>query len=198
MDPLPWYRIAATPAALVALAAFACWRPNPRVNAALLGAAVMSVFGVLMDQVSARLCPEYFTVLHSPIPGLTDPTLVGVVWGVLGAAGGGVALGYAAGLAATVGRRPPLSTRELVRPMVVTVGAVAAAVAITGVSVWYNAHGLGVRLDAAVGDAIPAQRHVAALNVGCYHLTAYAASVLGSVVLCVWVGRERAKRGSSR
>ena len=116
MDPLPWYRIATTPVALVALAAFARWRPSTRAHAALLGAAAMSAFGVLMDQVSARLCPEYFTVLHNPIPGLTDPTLVGVVWRVLGAAGGGIALGYAAGLAATVGPRPALTARELIRP----------------------------------------------------------------------------------
>ena len=47
MDPLPWYRIATTPVAVVALAAFACWRPSTRVHAALLGAAAMSAFGVL-------------------------------------------------------------------------------------------------------------------------------------------------------
>ena len=173
MEPLPWYRLAATPFAIAAPTGFAYGRPNPRIDAALLAAAVMSVFGVLMDQVSARLCPEYFTVLHDPIPGLTDPTLVGLVWGVLGAAGGGVALGYAAGLAATVGARTPLTTRELVRPTRLTVGAVAAVVAVTGVSVWYNANGLGVRLDAATGQAISERRHVAALTVGGYHAAAY-------------------------
>ena len=194
MNPLPWYRMAATPVAVVALAAFACWRPNTRVHAALLGAALMSAFGVLMDQVSARLCPEYFTVLHNPIPGLTDPTLVGLVWGVLGAAGGGVALGYGAGLAATVGARPRLTTRELVLPTTVTVVGVAAAVTMSGVSVWHNAHGLGVRFDPAYGVAIPAERHGAALTVGCYHMVAYFAAVAGSVALCVWIGRERARR----
>ena len=197
MDPLPWYRMAATPLVVVALAVFACWRPNTRVHAALLGAGMMSAFGVLMDQFSARLCPEYFTVLHNPIPGLTDPTLVGLVWGVLGAAGGGVAMGYGAGLAATVGTRPSLATRELVVPTVVTVGGVATTVAVTGVSVWHNAYGLGVQLDPSFATAIPAERHIAALTVGSYHMVAYLAAIVGSVVLCVWIGRERAHRASS-
>ena len=187
--------MAATPVALVALAAFACWRPNTRVHAALFGAALMSGFGVLMDQVSARLCPEYFTVLHNPIPGLTEPTLVGLLWGVLGAAGGSVALGYGAGLAATVGSKPSLATRELVIPSLVTVGGVAVAVVAAGVSVWHNARGLGVQLDPAYAVTIPIERHVAALTVGCYHMVAYLAAVAGSVALCVWVGRERARRG---
>lgn len=198
MDPLPWYRIATTPVAVVALAAFACWRPSTRVHAALLGAAAMSAFGVLMDQVSARLCPEYFTVLHNPIPGLTDPTLVGVVWGVLGAAGGGIALGYAAGLAATVGPRPALTARELIRPTLMTAGGVAGVVAVTGACVWRTATGLGVQLDPFFGPAIPPERHVAALTVGSYHLAAYVAAVLGSVLLCVWIGRERARRAATR
>ena len=198
MDPLPWYRIATTPVAVVALAAFACWRPSTRVHAALLGAAAMSAFGVSMDQVSARLCPEYFTVLHNPIPGLTDPTLVGLVWGVLGAAGGGIALGYAAGLAATVGPRPALTARELIRPTLLTAGGVAGVVAVTGASVWRTATGLGVQLDPVFGPTIPPERHVAALTVGSYHMAAYVAAVVGSVLLCVWIGRERARRAATR
>ena len=78
MEPLPWWRIAIPPVALVALGVYAWLRPNTRANAALIGAGLMAGYGSLHDQVSVRLCPEYFTVLHNPIPGLTDPTLLDV------------------------------------------------------------------------------------------------------------------------
>lgn len=191
MDPLPWYRIAATPIAMISLAVFAYFRPNPRVNAALLGATLMSAFGVGMDQVSARLCPEYFTVLHNPIPGLTSPTLVGLVWGVLGAAGGGLIFGYAAGLAATAGPLPPWPVRRLVRPMLLTVVGVGTVVAITGLGVWHTASGLGVRLDGVYAEAIPPERHAATVTVASYHVAAYLSSIAGSVALCLWVGTRR-------
>ena len=194
MDPLPWYRIAATPAVLVLLTAFSIWRPSVRLRAALLGATVMSAFSVLMDQVSTRLCLEYFTVLHNPIPGLTDPTLLGVVWGVLGGAGGGLALGYAAGIAATVGKQPPMAVRDLIRPMLVAVACVAGTVTLTGAIVWFNASGLKVQLDPELGPPIPPERQIAALTVACYHMMAYGSAVPVSVCLCIWIRRERGRR----
>jgi len=157
----------------------------------------MSCLGVLMDQVSARLCPEYFTVLHNPIDGLTEPTLVGIVWGFLGSAGGGLAMGCAAGIAATVGKRPPLAVRDIIRPMLVAVAGVAAAVALTGAIVWWNADGLRVQLDTESGPPIPPERHVAALTVACYHMAAYASAMIASIALCIWISRERANRSVS-
>ncbi len=169
-------------------------RPSTRLNATLLGVGVAVVLGVLMDQVSARLCPEYFTVLHDPVPGLTDPALVGLVWGVLGASGGGVALGYSAGLAATLGPTPPMTTRELVRPALVTALGIASVTAAVGGIVWWNGANLIARLGAEADGLIPPSRQLAALTVACYHMTAYASAVAGSVLLCVWIGRERRKR----
>lgn len=71
--------------------------------------------------------------------------------------------------------------------------AVAAATAITGVSVFVIGGNLGVRLDLHPG-LIPPERHLAALAVACYHMAAYASAVAASVALCVWVGVERERR----
>jgi hypothetical protein len=35
--------------------------------------AVLVAYAMVQDQVTVRLCPEYFTVGHPPIAGLTDP-----------------------------------------------------------------------------------------------------------------------------
>jgi len=194
MDPLPWYRIAAAPTIVLALIVYTLARPSTRARATILGVAMLTGYGMLMDQVSVRLCPEYFTVLHNPIPGLTDPTLLGLAWGFLGAAGGGVAMGYVAGLTATDGRKPPLATRELIRPMLLLVGGTAVATAVTGAIVAIHAATFEIHLDPLFAKRIPVERHRSLFTVACYHAAAYASAILGSVILFVWIGRERTKR----
>ena len=196
MEPLPWYRIAAAPTAVAVLAVFALLSKNPRLRSALLGAVMLSGYGMAQDQVSVRLCPEYFTVLHQPIPGLTDPTLLGLAWGFLGAAGGGVAMGYAAGVAATAGRRPRLAVRELVVPMLFLLAAVAVVTAVCGVSAYRHAEFFSIRLDPALDEKVPPERHRTLFSVASYHLAAYASAIFGSVVLCAWIVRERARRAA--
>lgn len=192
MEPLPLYRALAPAVAVALLAVLCAVKREPRLRAMLLGIAVLVGYAVLQDQVSARLCPEYFTVLHNPIPGLTDPTLLGVAWGFLGAWWGGALMGYAAGLCATVGPRPPMTVRQLVKPMLVLVAGVGVVTAIAGFSVWKHAQMMEVEISSVYSRRIPTARHQAAFVVACYHFVAYVAAVVGSVVLCVWIRTRRA------
>ena len=192
MNPIGWHQITLPVVVCVAVACVAIRLPRYRI--VLMGLVALVGYAMLQDQVSARLCPEYFTVLHPPIPGLTDPTLLGVSWGFLGAWWGGVLLGFVLGLVATVGSRPALAPRELVRPMAVLVGVLAGVTALTGFTVWHHAHLLGVSLDAGMAQLVPPERHRGLLTVACYHFTAYATATAGGVVLCVWVWRERGRR----
>jgi len=193
MTPIEWQQIVlplVMCAILVVLAAGV-----PRYRFALMGFVAMVGYAVLQDQISARLCPEYFTVLHPPIPGLSDPTLLGISWGFLGGWWGGVLLGYVIGLLATLGPNPKLAPRELVWPLLLLVGALAFVTAATGVSVWHHSEMLGVTLDAGMTDLVPAERHRGLLTVACYHLVAYVTATAGGVVICVWVAAERRRRG---
>ena len=188
MKPLEWYQIVLPMAVCLAFAVLAVRLVRYRI--VLMGLAAMVGYAMLQDQISARLCPEYFTVLHPPIPNLTDPTLLGISWGFLGAWWGGILLGFVLGLVATVGRRPPLAPRELVRPMLVLVGVLAGVTALTGFTVWHHAGLLGVSLDSGMTQMVPPERHRGLLTVACYHLTAYVTAAVGGVVV-VRVGVER-------
>lgn len=192
MEPLAWYRIA-SPAVAVGVLALLAARGNPRFQFAVLGIGALVGYAVLQDQVSARLCPEYFTVFHPPIEGLTDPTLLGVAWGFLGAWWGGVLMGYTAGLTATLGTRPPLAPRDLFRPVLALLAATATVTALTGFIVWQHAELFEVSLG-RVADVVPAHRRVWLLVVACYHFAAYGTAIAGSVLLCLWVRRERIRR----
>jgi len=191
MNPLTWPQIVLPIVVCVAVAVVAV--RIPRYRFALYGFVAVVGYAMLQDQVSARLCPEYFTVLHPPIPGLTDPTLLGICWGFIGGWWGGIVLGYAAGLVSTLGPRPPLAPRDFVKPLVVLMCAVGTVTALCGYSVWRHANMLSVSLE-GMDELIPPERHRAALVVASYHLVAYASATIGGVVVCVWLRAERRKR----
>lgn len=195
MEPLPTYRIVLPIIAVAGLTIFCVIRNVPRFRAMLLGIGVFSAYGILQDQVSARLCPEYFTDMHPPIPGLTDPTLMGIAWGFLAAWWGGALVGYIAGMVATSGpRHPPLPVRALVRPLLVTVLVVALVTTLAGVSAWRHVELFDVRFETWVSHVVPPGRQRNAFVVASYHFVAYGASVISGVTLCVWVGFRRAGR----
>ena len=70
-----------------------------------IGAAV--VYGIAHDQITARICVEYFTIGHPPVFATDDPTLLGLGWGVIATWWVGLMLGIFLALAARAGRRPP-------------------------------------------------------------------------------------------
>lgn len=39
------------------------------------------VYDIIHDQITARLCVQYFTVFHPPVFSTQDPTLFGIGWG---------------------------------------------------------------------------------------------------------------------
>lgn len=54
------------------------------------------LYGILHDQVTARVCVEYFTVAHPPIFHTTSPTLLAIGWGILATWWVGLILGVPA------------------------------------------------------------------------------------------------------
>ena len=193
MEPLAWSRVVVQLVVCAVLIILGGVRAVPRFRFAVLGMVAAAGYGMLQDQVSARLCPEYFTVFHPPIPGLTDPTLLGIAWGFLGAWWCGAGMGYVVGLIATLGPRPPLAPRDVARPMLVLLAVVGVVTFLTGLSVWRHAEMFDVSFGPIVTTAVPEGRHRELFVVACYHFVAYATSILGGVVLCVGGERKAAK-----
>ena len=193
MEPLAWYQIALPAIVCLVLAGLATLGPS-RYRIVLIGVTAAVGYAVVQDQVSVRLCPEYFTVFHAPIPGVTDPTALGLAWGFLASWWPGLILGYAAALAATLGRRPRLTARDLVGPALVLVAFIATVVVVTGLSVWRHAELLGFSLDPFVARMLPQERQRALFVVACYHFAAYMAAFLGGMGLCAWISLERGRR----
>src|SRR3979411_1520576 len=83
----------------------------------LLSIAAAICYGILHDQVTARICVEYFTVFHPPVFPTDDPTLLALGWGVIATWWLGAFLGVVLAISARTGRRRKVAARELVRPV---------------------------------------------------------------------------------
>jgi hypothetical protein len=67
---------------------------------------------ILHDQITARVCVEYFTVFHPPVFNTQSPTLLACGWGVIATWWVGLFLGLFLAVAARIGPRPKLSVRK--------------------------------------------------------------------------------------
>ncbi|MFO0809654.1 MAG: hypothetical protein U0746_13600 [Gemmataceae bacterium] len=178
-------------AAGLAFLAFVALRPSPflRIVAACFVGQV--VYAMVQDQFSARLCVEYFTVLHPRIGTLDDPTMLGLAWGFLAGSSGGMAMGLVVGIAATFGKRPPVGIDRLWRPLLLLFLAEAAVTALCGASAYLNAGWMDMRMAEPTASVIPADRRLNCFAVGCAHLGTYVSAIVGSIVVVVWVLRAR-------
>src|SRR3954465_1193790 len=92
----------------------------------LLSILAAVVYGIVHDQVTARICVEYFTVGHPPVFNTESPTLLGLGWGVIATWWVGLILGVPLAIAARAGRRPKRSAAGLVPRILVLLGCMAA------------------------------------------------------------------------
>jgi hypothetical protein len=148
-------------------------------------------YGIVHDQITARICVEYFTIGHPPIFGTDDPTLLGIGWGIVATWWVGLILGVMLAIAARVGSRPKRSAASLVRPigrllLEMAVGAIVAGL------VGYAAARMGVvYLVGRLAEDVPAEHHAAFLGDAWAHAASYLGGFVGSGFHCIRVWRSR-------
>jgi hypothetical protein len=151
----------------------------------LLGIAAAVVYGILHDQVTARVCVEYFTIGHPPIFHTDDPTLLGLGWGIIATWWVGLILGVMVGAAARLGGLPKLPARALVRPVALMMVVVGLLALLAGVAGYLLARQGVVWLVGWLADAIPPEKHTAFLADLWAHTASYGFGFLGGVALVV-------------
>ena len=149
-----------------------------------------AVYGVLHDQVTARVCLEYFTVFHPDLFHTQSPTLLAFGWGRLATWWVSLTLGVLLAIAARTGSRPRVTAQSLVPKLLrllVIMASLALAAGISG----YFLQGLGMEYYAT---DIPKQiRHTFYADLWA-HNASYFSGFVGGIALCtsVWRGRTRA------
>ena len=98
----------------------------------LLSILAACAYGVIHDQITIRLCLEYFTVAHPPLFHTTSPTLLALCWGVAATAGIGAVLGMVLALVSQSGPAPyPIS--RVARLILLLLTAMAGSAVVAGV-----------------------------------------------------------------
>jgi hypothetical protein len=157
----------------------------------LLSIAAAVVYGILHDQVTARICVEYFTIGHAPIFGTEDPTLLGIGWGILATWWVGLFLGAPLAVVARAGKRPKRVAASLVRPIVLLMVVSAGGAVVAGLLGWVLTSRGVVHLVGPMADSVPADRHVAFLVDGFAHTASYGFGFVGGLILMALVWRTR-------
>lgn len=149
------------------------------------------VYGVVHDQLTARICLEYFTVFHPPVFDTQSPTLLGLGWGVIATWWVGAFLGILLCVAARFGSHPKTTARELVRPVLLLLAVMTFNALLFGTLGYF----VGT-MPAAWATAIPRAVHQRFLADWWAHSASYATGFFGGLVLCfiVYFRRRRASR----
>ncbi|PQO44793.1 hypothetical protein [Blastopirellula marina] len=152
-------------------------------------------YGILHDQITARICVEYFTIGHIPLfGGIQDPTLLGLVWGVLATWWVGAMLGIPLAFVSQVGSMVRKPARDLIVPLLVVMAVSAGLAAVAGVVGYVVASQGSVWLLEPMASRVPPDRHVAFLTDLWIHNASYAGGFLGGIVLMLWVVYDRFRR----
>jgi hypothetical protein len=162
----------------------------------LVAVAAAVGYGIAHDQVTARVCVEYFTVGHPPVFGTDDPTLLGIGWGILATWWVGLLLGVPLAVVASAGSRPKRSLRSLVRPIAWLLAVMAVCALAAGLTGWVLARGGAVFLVGPLARELPPDRHVPFLADLWAHSASYFVGLVGGLVVLalVWRSRGRASK----
>jgi hypothetical protein len=154
------------------------------------------IYGILQDQITSRVCVEYFTIGHPPI-GTEDPTLLAFGWGVLATWWVGLGLGLLLAFTARVGSRPRLVAQDMVLPVAITMLCVGLAALIAGMIGYLAAQSGWIFLSGPLAQRVPPDKQARFLADGAAHNVAYAAGALAGAVVCVLVWRKRRRMAGS-
>ena len=149
------------------------------------------VYGIVHDEVTARVCVEYFTIGHPPFFDTDSPTLLALGWGVIATWWVGLLVGVPLAVAARAGRRPKRTAGSLVRPIGILLAVMGSCALIAGIVGYFLARSGAVGLLEPLASRVPKERRVAFLADLWAHSASYLAGFVGGILLIVLTSRSR-------
>jgi hypothetical protein len=159
----------------------------------LLSILAACTYGVLHDQITVRLCIEYFTVAHPPLFHTTSLTLLALCWGVAATVGIGAILGVVLALVSQSGGPEPWTVSRLGRSILLLLVVMAASAFAAGIVGYYLSHGGFISIPAGLAAEIPAHQNDRFMAVWFAHGASYLVGLVGGGLLCFRIWRARGK-----
>jgi hypothetical protein len=154
------------------------------------------IYGVVHDQITARVCIEYFTIGHPHILKVPSPspTLLGFVWGIVATWWVGLGLGIPLAMAAQIGVRPKTSAKSLVLSLATILAVTGTFATIAGVIGYLVANEGWLRLFEPLASRVPTNKHSAFIADLFAHNASYIAGAITGIWLIVRTWRTRNAR----
>src|SRR5262245_5799790 len=167
-------------------------RQTIAIIALCVGSAV--IYGILHDQITARVCLEYFTIGHPRVFRTESPMLLAVGWGVIATWWVGLILGIPLAVSARAGGRPKRDVRSLLRPVIGLMAIAGVCAALAGIA-GYALGGSGlVYLVEPLASRVPIDRHNRFMADLWDHSARYLVGFIGGITVIVWVWRSRGRQ----
>jgi hypothetical protein len=149
------------------------------------------LYGLVHDQITARVCVEYFTIAHEPLVASTSPTVLGLVWGVVATWWAGTTAGLVVALAAWEGPWPKLSWRYFVQPALTLAALMGVAALLAGIAGYVMTTRGIIHIVTDYQNLIAPERQARFMADVWAHLASYSAGLLGSAAIAMWARRTR-------
>ncbi|RPI59455.1 MAG: hypothetical protein EHM48_08850 [Planctomycetaceae bacterium] len=162
----------------------------------IMGVIGACLYGIVQDQVTVRVCIEYFTIGHPPVFNTTSPTMLALGWGVIATWWVGLPLGLLIAVSARLIRESQLTWRDILKPLGVALLAMAVLSFIAGVIGYFSANANIIVLHEPLSHFIPPDRHAVFMADYWAHTAAYATGFLSGIGLCIWCIVVRLRRGA--
>lgn len=159
----------------------------------LLAVIAAVIYGILHDQVTARVCVEYFTIGHPIIIPTDSPTILGIFWGIFATWWVGVPLGALLAAGARLGPEPKFEARDLIGLVVILCGIMLACAFCAGVAGYLLASNGAISMPDWYAQLVPWDRHTVFLADLWAHNASYLVGCVGGIVLAVIIWRRRAR-----
>jgi hypothetical protein len=157
----------------------------------LLSIAAAAFYGIVHDQITARICVEYFTVFHPQIIDSQSPTPLGLAWGVVATWWAGAMLGIPLALAARLGSRTKLTAKDALPLIARLLLVMAVCAGVFGIAGFQLAREGMVSPPGWVQSRLPPSRFPNFMADWWAHNASYGSAFVGGAVLWVIAYRRR-------
>jgi len=151
------------------------------------------VYGIFHDQITARICVEYFTVGHPPIFNTESPSLLGIGWGIAATWWVGLMLGIPLACAARLGTSLPITAKELIKPIAILLAVMGLGAFLAGLIAYRLASKGIIQLTGVFASVLPSEKHIPFVVDMWAHSASYLFGFVGGIVLIIRIWRKREK-----
>jgi hypothetical protein len=157
----------------------------------LLSICAATGYGIIHDQITVRMCLEYFSVAHPALFHTQSPSLIAFGWGVVATFWIGLTLGFLLARASQSEGLPPIPISKLAKLIFVLLGTMALAATLAGiVGFELSRHSL-ISIPSAWARVIPTSRDDRFMAVWFAHGASYLLGLVGGTFLILRIWNQR-------